>query len=516
MRIIFIISLFLSFPLMAQITLPEPSVIMQQTFYYQPIAGAYSRDIAVTPDDKFLVVIYGQILATSDDGVSWTTLNVLGSLTRTYTTGGHPGHMHGTYGDLNGNVNWAYVGGCHGRLNVPVDRYFVRAKYKDGNVSLSNCYLINDSVGASPNYFCSYAGFGGYTISEDTTLIAYQWTNSAGLESPHVLITYNGGQTFQGLGGGPVQVGVGESHPTAAAWGMNGAPQVVPYKGGVMAIWTEGDYRFRYSYFNGTSWSGVDSIDDTWDKRPAKTSSSLLLFRTTADERYVHIITPCTNMGTIELLDIRWDGTTWKDTILLTGTSWAHKVSDVVNTVCGDWVFNFYNYDGAIKCLPYNSKEDRWLEPRTVIDDSCNNRALSAPHVSPAGYVPLVWMDKAWSATSAPAPKIKFLKIPTDFLLQGIAAVSKSAAASPLAFFAANYPNPFSLSTTLKYRLDADAHICLSVFSADGKRVAVLAEGKQAAGAHERAWNPGHLAVGVYYAILKIGRQQQTLKLLRL
>ncbi|MFH0920235.1 MAG: T9SS type A sorting domain-containing protein [Fibrobacterota bacterium] len=511
---IIIISLFLSFPIMAQITLPEPSVIVQQTFSYQPIAGAYSRDIAVTPDDKFLVVIYGQILATSENGMSWTTQNVSNSLTLTYQTGGHPGHMHGTYGDLNGNVNWVYTGGCQGRLAVPVHRYFVRASYQSGSVSLSNCYLIDDRMGGSENYFCSYTGFGGYTISEDTTIIAYQWTNGTGYESPHVLITYNGGQTFQGLGGGTSQVGVGEANPSG--WSMNNAPQVVPYKGGVMAIWTEGNYRFRYSYFNGTSWSAVTPIDDAYAKRPAKDAANLLLFRTTADERYVHLITPCTQEGTIDLLDIRWDGTAWKDTILISSPAWAHQVHNVVNTVCGDWVFNFYTYDGAIKCIAYNSVENRWLEPRTIIDDSCNNLALSAPHVSPAGYVPLVWMDKKWDDASAPAPKIKFLKIPTNFLLQGSTSVSKSTSASSPVFFAANHPNPFSASTVLKYRLAENTNISLSVFAADGKRVAVLAEGKQAAGAHEVTWNAAHLAIGVYYAMLKIGNQQQTLKLLRL
>ena len=49
-------------------------------------------------------------------------------------------------------------------------------------------------------------------------------------------------------------------------------------------------------------------------------------------------------------------------------------------------------------------------------------------------------------------------------------------------------PNPFNPQTTIEYALAADGPVRLEVFSVDGRRVAVLVDGPQAAGSHSATW----------------------------
>ena len=64
-----------------------------------------------------------------------------------------------------------------------------------------------------------------------------------------------------------------------------------------------------------------------------------------------------------------------------------------------------------------------------------------------------------------------------------------------------NAPNPFAAGTTIRFHLDAPAHVRLVVHDVLGREVAVLAEGPAAAGTHEVEWGgeDGHpVASGLY------------------
>lgn len=78
---------------------------------------------------------------------------------------------------------------------------------------------------------------------------------------------------------------------------------------------------------------------------------------------------------------------------------------------------------------------------------------------------------------------------------------------------APNFPNPFAASTTLRYALPRAADVRLEVFDALGRRVATLADGEQAAGAHEVTWDAGTLASGVYIARLVSAGSVETQRL---
>ena len=82
-----------------------------------------------------------------------------------------------------------------------------------------------------------------------------------------------------------------------------------------------------------------------------------------------------------------------------------------------------------------------------------------------------------------------------------------------------NYPNPFNPSTTLRYSLPEFAQVQLTIYSALGQKVSVLVDESQAAGAYTVEWdgrdtNGIALASGVYLAHLRVGKMQQSQKLI--
>jgi len=80
-----------------------------------------------------------------------------------------------------------------------------------------------------------------------------------------------------------------------------------------------------------------------------------------------------------------------------------------------------------------------------------------------------------------------------------------------------NYPNPFNSSTVIPYRLPALSHVELSIYTARGRKAAVLISNTQAAGKHRVLWDASGFASGVYYYQLTTGNGfVQTKKLLLL
>ncbi len=93
--------------------------------------------------------------------------------------------------------------------------------------------------------------------------------------------------------------------------------------------------------------------------------------------------------------------------------------------------------------------------------------------------------------------------------------IERNAAASTGVVQVGNYPNPFTQSTTIRYLLDHDAPVNLSVFDQQGKLVAALAQGPQDAGDHEAVFNSAQLPAGIYYARLVVGKDMQVVKLFK-
>jgi hypothetical protein len=64
--------------------------------------------------------------------------------------------------------------------------------------------------------------------------------------------------------------------------------------------------------------------------------------------------------------------------------------------------------------------------------------------------------------------------------------------------FAENYPNPFSVATTIRYSLPQPMQVRLAVYDVLGREVAVLADQAQAAGIYAVDFEAGGLPAGVY------------------
>ena len=81
-----------------------------------------------------------------------------------------------------------------------------------------------------------------------------------------------------------------------------------------------------------------------------------------------------------------------------------------------------------------------------------------------------------------------------------------------------NYPNPFNAETRISYHLKESAHVSLSVFALNGKRVRRLYHGSAHAGLHQHVWdsrddagNP--VSSGIYYYQISTNKFKETKRL---
>ena len=72
----------------------------------------------------------------------------------------------------------------------------------------------------------------------------------------------------------------------------------------------------------------------------------------------------------------------------------------------------------------------------------------------------------------------------------------------------ANYPNPFSGSTTIQFSLPDDVDVTLRVYDVLGREVATLLDGRQEAGTHTVQWDAKALPSGTYVYRLNAGGAQ--------
>ena len=79
-----------------------------------------------------------------------------------------------------------------------------------------------------------------------------------------------------------------------------------------------------------------------------------------------------------------------------------------------------------------------------------------------------------------------------------------------------NFPNPFNLSTKFHYMLYEPAHVELTIYNLQGRKIRVLQNGNQAEGDHTVLFDAHDLASGVYIYTLKIGQRTLSNKMLLL
>ncbi|MCX6247638.1 MAG: T9SS type A sorting domain-containing protein [Bacteroidetes bacterium] len=73
-----------------------------------------------------------------------------------------------------------------------------------------------------------------------------------------------------------------------------------------------------------------------------------------------------------------------------------------------------------------------------------------------------------------------------------------------------NYPNPFSSSTAIGFRIQESSNVILKVYDALGTEVATLVNGEKSAGSYVVKFEPHGLRTGIYYYRLQAGESVQT------
>ena len=81
-----------------------------------------------------------------------------------------------------------------------------------------------------------------------------------------------------------------------------------------------------------------------------------------------------------------------------------------------------------------------------------------------------------------------------------------------------NYPNPFSLSTTIAYTVARESHVDLRVFDIRGRRVKTLADETVPPGIHRSVWDMRNdtgdtVSPGVYFYLFKVGSYRSVKKM---
>lgn len=77
-----------------------------------------------------------------------------------------------------------------------------------------------------------------------------------------------------------------------------------------------------------------------------------------------------------------------------------------------------------------------------------------------------------------------------------------------------NYPNPFNPMTAIRYSLESQEHVKLTLYNVLGRKVRTLVDAIQSPGEHTMILNAADLATGVYFYRIEAGRFDQTKRML--
>ena len=77
-----------------------------------------------------------------------------------------------------------------------------------------------------------------------------------------------------------------------------------------------------------------------------------------------------------------------------------------------------------------------------------------------------------------------------------------------------NHPNPFNISTSIKYSLKKPGHVYLCIYNLNGQEIETIINQYQAAGEYEIIWQAKGLSGGVYFYRLIAGESFETKKLI--
>lgn len=214
--------------------------------------------------------------------------------------------------------------------------------------------------------------------------------------------------------------------------------------------------------------------------------------------------------------------------VTVLGTTAVPAVTDVLLSDVKDGSANAESYEGVLVRLPKALACDtafmsptygEWavcLGTDTVrIDNSSTTYGIYYPH--PAYGTDSV---RVTGVVTYDNSHFKVMPRDSDDVLINPAGVAGAPAAAAAGFaLQAAYPNPASRSAAIRYSLPRDAAVSLGVFNMLGQKVATLAAGPQAAGAHQVSWSlrgddGAPVPNGIYFYRLSAGTRSDTRKLI--
>ena len=137
-----------------------------------------------------------------------------------------------------------------------------------------------------------------------------------------------------------------------------------------------------------------------------------------------------------------------------------------------------------------------------------NNKSSAMPTVSASGsVVHVVWQDIRDGA----AGEIYYKRNPTG----SSTGIRETFPGAPEGFsLSQNFPNPFTGTTKIEFRMKKSGLVHIAVYDAFGKEMVTLVHEQVKPGIHETVLDAGSLLSGVYYLTMKAGTYIETRKVL--
>ncbi len=73
-----------------------------------------------------------------------------------------------------------------------------------------------------------------------------------------------------------------------------------------------------------------------------------------------------------------------------------------------------------------------------------------------------------------------------------------------------NHPNPFNVSTTIRYDLPNQSDVTIEIYDILGRKVETIIDGWQPAGAHSVVWDAEDVSSGVYFYRIQAGEYAES------
>ncbi len=159
--------------------------------------------------------------------------------------------------------------------------------------------------------------------------------------------------------------------------------------------------------------------------------------------------------------------------------------------------------DGEIlfQYLVVNDVDDNNNYATVGIEDEAHRRGLQYAY------------SNDYPSAASPLTANRAIKITTD-PPSVFAGGSGSSGLPTRTIFSAPQPNPANPGTVLRFALPEEGIVQIELYNALGRRVAVLMNGNQSAGSHSLQLHGEALPSGIYFAVLRFGRETLTQKVL--